>query len=140
NTEIGKLFVEAPYKLTLTKPRDKAIPPKEGMGEIDVIDTDPIVGEGGQTVSEWYYPDMLSQSSDVWEHTGVRLTLDQAPSGVVWSVVNPKVFGGQSQVVLKDGLLYIVDVFAEQTKEVVLQGVYNNQLYRVTILVEMNLQ
>lgn len=140
NTEIEKLVVWDPNKLIVTKPRDKAIPPKEGTGVIEVIDTDPVEGEGGQTVSEWYYPELLSQSIEAWEGTGVRLTLDQSPSEVSWSVVNPNVFGGYSQVFFQDGLLFIADVFAEQTKEVVLQGMHGGQMYRVTILVEIDSQ
>jgi len=140
NTDIGKLIIHGPNKLTVTKPRDKAIPPQEGTGQIVVIDTDPIEGEAGQTISEWYYPELLSQSIGTWEEIGVRLTLDQSPMGVDWTVANPKVFGGQSQVIIQDGTLFIVDVFAEQTKEVVLQGMYAGQMYRVTILVEIDLQ
>lgn len=141
NTEIEKLIVHEPNTLTVTKPSDKALPLlKEGNGEIFVNDTDPIEGEGGQTIREWYYPELLAQSIEAWADTGARLTLDQSPMGVNWTVVNPNVFGGQSQVIFKDGLLFIVDVFAQQTKEVVLQGLHDGQIYRVTILVEIEIQ
>lgn len=140
NTEIEKIIVNQPNKLTLTKPRDKAIPLKEGTGDIVVIDTEPIEGEGGQTISEWYYPELLSQSIEAWQEIGVRPVFDKFPMGIDWKVANPNVFGGQSQVLFNDGLLQIVDVFAAQTKEVVLQGVLGGQMYRVTILVEIDLQ
>lgn len=139
SSEINQLVINKPYRLTLKKMRDKEVPEKVGTGEMEVIDLDPPVGEGGQTVSEWYYPEMLSQSSTVWEEIGVKLTLDQAPSQVVWQVMNPKVFGNQSSVIYKDGLLHIVDVTAEQTQEVVLQGSHDGHLYRVTILAEVEL-
>ena len=141
NTEIDKFIIDAGYKLTLTKPKGPTTPPKEGTGELEVIEIDMGEGEGGQTISEWYYPELLSQSIGAWENTGVRLTLDQSPSDVNWSVANPNVFGGYSQVHFNDGLLFIVDVFAEQTKEVVLQGMTaDGQMHRVTILVEIDLQ
>ena len=141
NTDIGKIIIHAPDELILRAPHGKTIPPQEGDGLITVIYTDPIEGEGGQTVSEWYYPEFLSQSNAVWEQTGVRLTFDQAPSTIEWSVVNPQVFGGQSQVFWRDGLLYITEVMAEQMKEVVLQGSDDDgQLYRVTILVGVEVE
>jgi len=140
NTEIEKIIVNQPNKLTLRKPRDKAIPLKEGTGDIVVIDTEPIEGEGGQTISEWYYPELLSQSIEAWQEIGVRPVFDKFPMGIDWKVANPNVFGGQSQVLFNDGLLQIVDVFAAQTKEVVLHGVLGGQMYRVTILVEIDLQ
>lgn len=139
STEINKIIIDAPNRLTLKKVRDKAMPEKEGTGEIVVSDLDPPLGEGGQTITEWYYPEMLAQSADVWEEIGVKLTLDQAPLQVDWQVMNPKVFGHQSEVIYKDGLLHIVDVTAEQTQEVVLQGMYDDQLYRVTILAEVEI-
>lgn len=138
STDIAKFIVYAPNKLTLTKPRDKAMPPQEGDGIIDVIDTDPIEGEGGQTIREWYYPEFLTQSNLVWDQIGVRLTFDQAPAGVVWTVVNPQVFGSQSQVIWDGTSLYVANVTATQMKEVVLQGTDGNQLYRVTLLVEVD--
>ena len=140
NTEIEKIIVNAGYKLTLTKPRDKSIPLKEGTGGIVVVDTDPIEGEAGQTISDWYYPELLSQSIEAWQEIGIRPVFDQFPMGIDWKVVNPNVYGGQSQVLFSNGLLKIVDVFATQTKEVVLQGALGGQLYRVTILVEIDLQ
>lgn len=140
NTEIEKLIVGTGNKLTLRKPTDKAIPTQEGAGDIIVIDTDPIIGEGGQTVSEMYYPEMLSQSIEVWQEIGARVVFDKFPAGIQWQVVNSNVFGGQSQVFYHDGLLQIADVTAAQTKEVVLQGVLDNQMYRVTILIEVDIQ
>lgn len=140
STEIDKIKIDAPNRLTLKKMRDKAAPEKEGSGEMIIVDLDPPVGEGGQMIQEWYYPEMLSQSSKVWEEIGVKLTLDQAPSQVDWKVMNPKIFGNKSDVILKDGILYIVDVTAEQTKEIVLQGTYDGKLYRVTILAEVEIQ
>lgn len=140
STEIDTITIDKPNKLTLEKMRHKEIPEKIGDGEIVVIDLDPPVGEGGQIIREWYYPEMLAQSAKVWEETGVKLTLDQAPSQVDWKVMNPKVFGNQSEVIYKDGLLHIVDVTAEQTQEIVLQGSYDGQVYRVMILAEVELE
>lgn len=140
STDIDKILIDEPNHLTLQKTRDKAMPEKVGTGTIDVIDLDPPVGEDGQIITEWYYPEMLAQSSEVWKEIGVKLTLDQAPSQVDWKVMNPKVFGNQSEVIYKDGLLHIVDVTAEQTQEIVLQGSYDGQVYRVMILAEVELE
>lgn len=139
NTDIAKITVEAGAELTLTKPRDKAIP-EGSTGEIVVIDTDPLEGDSGQTVSEWYYPEMLSQTIGAWEEIGVRPTLDKFPRDVEWKVLNPNVFGTRSKIVFNDGLLQIVDVYAKQIQEVILQGTHEGKVYRVTILVEVDIQ
>lgn len=140
STDVAKFFIQAPNKLTLTKPRDKAMPPQEGDGTIDVIDKDPVVGEEGQLIREWYYPEFLTQSSRVWREVGVRLTFDQAPPTVEWKVVNPQVFGGHTEVVWNGHSLHINNVTATQMKEVVLQGTDGSQVYRVTILVEVDVE
>lgn len=140
STEIERIKIDEPNHLTLKKMRNKEMPEKVGNGTITVEDLDPPVGEGGQLIQEWYYPEMLAQSSKVWEEIGVKLTLDQAPSQVDWKVMNPKVFGNQSEVLLKNNILYIVDVTAEQTKEIVLQGTYDGKTYRVTILAEVEIE
>lgn len=141
STDIEELVLNG-NNLTITKPQNKALPYRNpnDLGELKVIDTDPILGEGGKTIHEVYYPEVLSESASVWEALGQHFTVSRFPYGIEWEVVNPKVFGGQSKVMVENQRINIIDVTNEQTQEVVLQGILDGEIYRVTIFIEVTLE
>lgn len=138
STEIEEIIVPSGNHVTIIKPRNKDLPSIEGS--YDVIDTDPVVGEDGKVINEVYYPEILSESAKVWKELGQHFTVEKFPYGIEWEVVNPNVFGGKSKVYVENQRINIVDVTTEQMQEVVLQGILDGEIYRVTIFIEVTIE
>lgn len=133
--------ITAGNKLTL-KVQDTVSPPT-GMDGSLVVDYLPSNSEDGKTVIEKEYTEKPSKPLVEWNN-GVDLDINtlSLPEGITLFVENPNVFGEGYTVSLEGVKLKIAGtttITEPVTKRVLLRGIANNTIYRITVEVTIAL-